>query len=341
MADAAERLPEPEALFDDAQGPRIVPISPGVPDPALGVERRAEGGLTLRFAFDLPKLPHIMAVNTWTHQQLMNGALILAVLLLAGYLVFQSRSGGEAATPPAQAPAAAELRSNVAASFNPTLESPVVGGGTYVDPMASVIGHVVIGSGVFVAPFASIRGDEGQPIHIGDGSNVQDFVMLHALETFAQGKLVEKNLVSVGGEKYAVYIGANVSLAHQSQVHGPAAVGDNTFVGMQALVFKAVVGKNVVIEPGARVIGVTIADGRYVPAGKTVSAQADADALPAITADYPFATLNEGVLHVNHEFADGYLQASGGGHAGSSGQTRPGATGGHSTAGAPGAGSGH
>jgi carbonic anhydrase/acetyltransferase-like protein (isoleucine patch superfamily) len=80
---------------------------------------------------------------------------------------------------------------------------------------------------------------------------------------------------------------------------------------MQSLVFKATVGKNVVIEPGARVIGVTVADGRYIPAGVTVATQEAADGLPKITAEYVFAKLNDGVLRVNQEFADAYLQAGG------------------------------
>lgn len=337
MADAAGQIRDEEPSPDDGER-RVVPISAAVSDTAPDVPRRAEGGLTLRFALDIPKLPSLSALPTWTHQQLLNGALILAVALLAGYTVYQAKFAGPASAPAAeQDPATAELRPNVPASFNPTIETPVIGTGTYVDRMASVIGHVVIGKDVFVAPFASIRGDEGQPIHIGDGSNVQDFVMLHALETFSQGKLVEKNLVTVDGKKYAVYIGASVSLAHQSQVHGPAAVGDHTFVGMQALVFKAVIGKNVVIEPGAKVIGITVADGRYVPAGKVVTTQAEADALPEITPSYPFATLNDGVLHVNHEFADGYLQVAGGGE-GPSHATAPSADAGQA---APGGGSGH
>jgi carbonic anhydrase/acetyltransferase-like protein (isoleucine patch superfamily) len=75
---------------------------------------------------------------------------------------------------------------------------------------------------------ASIRSDEGMPIFVGNRSNVQDGVVLHALETIdEEGKPVEKNLVEVGGKKYAVYIGENVSLAHQSQVHGPASVGND------------------------------------------------------------------------------------------------------------------
>jgi carbonic anhydrase/acetyltransferase-like protein (isoleucine patch superfamily) len=93
------------------------------------------------------------------------------------------------------------------------------------------------------------------------------------------------------------------------QIHGPAYVGDNTFVGMKVLVFKAKVGNNCVIEPGCVLMGVTIADGRFVPAGTTVKSQADADALPVITDSYPFKELNKGVVHVNTNLADGYNKA--------------------------------
>src|SRR5207249_34712 len=126
---------------------------------------------------------------------------------------------------------------------------------------------------VFVAPGASVRGDEGQPIHIGSGSNVQDGSVLHALETFDDGHVVEANLVHVSGRSYAVYVGDNVSIAHQSQIHGPAVVGDNTFVGMQSLVFRAEVGANCVLEPRALVMGVKVAPGRYVPAGSVITTQ--------------------------------------------------------------------
>ncbi len=113
------------------------------------------------------------------------------------------------------------------------------------------------------------------------------------------------------GNKYAVYIGDRVSLAHQAQVHGPASVGDDTFVGMQAFVFKSKVGNNVVIEPAAKVVGVTIPDGRYVPLGMIVTNQSVADALPVITEDYVFSHLNEGVLHVNTNLAKGYNRMGG------------------------------
>jgi len=103
-----------------------------------------------------------------------------------------------------------------------------------------------------------------------------------------------------------VHVGKRVSLAHQVQIHGPSSVGDDTFVGMQSLVFKSKVGSGCVIEPGCIVMGVAIADGRYVPAGTVLKSQADADKLPTITADYPFKDLNKGVVHVNTHLADGY-----------------------------------
>ena len=305
------------------------PASPGEPASPVSINRKAEGGLSLHFAFDIPKVPSLNRLGEWSHQQLINGALIVAVVALVAWIVYQERFAGEStpAVATTEEHATTNLRPNVATSFNPDIESPAVGEGAYVDRLASVIGNVSVGKGVFVAPFASIRGDEGQPIVIGEGSNVQDGVVLHALETLADGKPVEKNLVTVGGKKYAVYIGKGVSLAHQSQVHGPAAVGDHTFVGMQALVFKAVVGKNVVIEPGAKIIGVTIAEGRYVPAGSVVVTQAQADALPEITPDYPFATLNDGVLHVNEAFADAYLELEHAGGAAAAAPSKP--AGGH------------
>jgi carbonic anhydrase/acetyltransferase-like protein (isoleucine patch superfamily) len=177
-----------------------------------------------------------------------------------------------------------------------------------IHPMAAVIGHVCIGKRVMVSPFASVRGDEGQPISVGDESNVQDGVIIHALETEHNGHPIEKNRVTVQGKDYAVYIGARVSLAHQVQIHGPALVADDTFVGMKALVFKAKIGSNCVIEPGSIVMGVTVADGRYIPAGTVLKDQSDADNLPAITDTYPFKDLNKGVVHVNTNLADGYIK---------------------------------
>jgi carbonic anhydrase len=201
------------------------------------------------------------------------------------------------------------IEKNVKTDFSAKVSEPVIGSGTFVHPLAAVIGNVILGNNVMVAPTACVRGDEGQPLYIGNETNVQDGVVIHALETELDGKPVEKNLMEVDGKKYAVYVGNRVSLAHQAQIHGPAVVMDDTFVGMKVLIFKSFVGRNCVIEPGVILMGVKIPDGRYVPAGSIIKTQLDADNLPAITLDYPMKEMNKGVLHVNKELAKGYLAA--------------------------------
>ncbi|MBN1534239.1 MAG: carbonic anhydrase [Spirochaetes bacterium] len=198
------------------------------------------------------------------------------------------------------------IHRNVITDFSSKDHEPVVDPSAYVHPLGAVIGNAIIGKRVFVAPFASVRGDEGQPLYIGDDSNVQDGVVIHALETEHAGHAIETNLVKVGGNTFAVFIGDRVSLAHQVQVHGPASVGNDTFVGMKVLIFRASVGSNCVVEPGCILMGVAVKDGKYVPAGTVLKDQADADALPDITANYPLKDLNKGVVHVNTSLAEQY-----------------------------------
>ena len=95
---------------------------------------------------------------------------------------------------------------------------------------------------MLVASFAVCRGDEGIPIHIGDYSNVQEGVFLHALKTTDHGKNIDDRRYSAQGSLlkandtafkngFAVYIGDKVSLAHGTQVHGPAYVGNGYICG--------------------------------------------------------------------------------------------------------------
>ena len=183
---------------------------------------------------------------------------------------------------------------------------PEVDRTAFIHPLAAVIGHVRVGRAVMICPFASVRGDEGHPLFIGAESNVQDGVVIHALETEGDGHVLEENLVTVRGKKYAVYVGKRVSLAHQAQIHGPAFVGDDTFIGMKALVFRSVVGRQCVVEPGAILMDVEIPNGRIVPAGVVLKDRHDADALPRITASYPLKDLNAKVVKVNTSLAAGY-----------------------------------
>ena len=199
------------------------------------------------------------------------------------------------------------IEKNVLTDFSSRVSEPVIDSSTYVHPLAAVIGNVVLGKNIMVSPMASVRGDEGQPLYVGDDSNIQDGVVIHALETEDEGKPVEENLFEVAGRKYAVYVGDRVSLAHQVQIHGPAVVMGDTFVGMKTLIFKSFVGKNCVIEPGVILMGVTVADHRRVPVGSVINTQDQADKLPEITGNYPLKDMNKGVVHVNTSLARAYL----------------------------------
>ncbi len=208
-------------------------------------------------------------------------------------------------------------RPNILTDFNPNVMYPTISKFAYVDPLAVIIGDCEIGKLVLIAPFAVCRGDEGTPIHIGDYSNMQDGVLLHALETTAHGKNIDDRRYSAEGSLlkandsefkngFAIYVGDKVSLAHGVQVHGPAYIGNDTFVGMESLIFNAKVGKRVAIGVSSTVTdGVTIPDNKFVPPGSLITTQAQADALPARVGS-PYEKINSFVLHVNQELAKGY-----------------------------------
>ncbi|MBN2254560.1 MAG: carbonic anhydrase [Deltaproteobacteria bacterium] len=203
------------------------------------------------------------------------------------------------------------IERNVLTDFSSTVSEPTIDSSTYVHPLAAVIGNVILGKNIMVSPAACVRGDEGQPLYVGDDSNIQDGVVIHALETEEHGKPIESNLYEIDGKNYAVYVGKRVSLAHQVQIHGPAVVRDDTFIGMKTLVFKSSVGGHCVVEPGVILMGVSVPDNRYVPAGSVITSQEEAERLPVITDDYPLKNMNKGVIHVNTSLAKGYLKAAG------------------------------
>lgn len=209
------------------------------------------------------------------------------------------------------------VHQNVATDFNPTIKSPEIQNDSFIHPFAVVIGDCYIGKMVLMAPTSVCRGDEGTPIHISEYSNVQDGVILHALETTLDGNNLDGRRFSENGDRllandsrfdqgYAIFIGSKVSLAHDSMVHGPAWIGNNTFVGMKSLIFNAKVGSNVAIGVYSLVTnGVVIADNKFVPPGSQILTQAQADALPSRIGS-AYETINKDVLHVNKDLADAY-----------------------------------
>lgn len=165
----------------------------------------------------------------------------------------------------------------------------------FVHPTASVIGWVEIGREVNVAADTSVRADEGAPFYIGDRSNVQDGVVLHALKD---------KWVMVGGRRWAIWIGADCSLAHQALVHGPSMIGARTFIGFKAIVHDSIIGEGCFISHGALVVGVEIPPGKRVPSGWVVDSPAKVAELPDV--EDAHAHFNEDVVQVNRGLVVAY-----------------------------------
>ncbi|XXF76586.1 SulP family inorganic anion transporter [Myxococcaceae bacterium GXIMD 01537] len=181
---------------------------------------------------------------------------------------------------------------------------PQMATSSYVHPQAAVIGKVVLGDHVHIAAGSSVRADEGTPFHIGANSNIQDGVVIHALK--------ERKVV-VGGEEWAVFVGRNVSMAHDALVHGPCYIGDDTFVGFKAVVHDAIVGSHCYIGIGAVVVGVEVPDGRFVPHGTIVDSAEKAERLPPVSEAH--REFNEDVVDVNRGLAAAYRAKASAGHA--------------------------
>lgn len=165
----------------------------------------------------------------------------------------------------------------------------------FVHDQANVVGKVLLGDHVHIAAGSSVRADEGSPFFIGSNTNVQDGVVIHALKN---------KRVLVAGQEWAVYVGKNVSIAHNALVHGPCYIGDNTFVGFKAVVHDSVIGAHCYIGIGAIVVGVEIPDNKYVAHGLLVdSADAVARLPEASAAHHEF---NEDVVDVNRGLAAAY-----------------------------------
>jgi carbon dioxide concentrating mechanism protein CcmM len=129
---------------------------------------------------------------------------------------------------------------------------------------------------VFVAPGTSIRADEGNPFYVGEGSHVQDGVVIHGLE---QGRVVGDDQ-----QQYSVWIGKNSSITHMALIHGPAYVGDNCFIGFRSTLFNARVGHGCIVMMHVLIQDVEIPPGRYVPSGSIITTQQQADRLPEVQA---------------------------------------------------------
>jgi carbon dioxide concentrating mechanism protein CcmM len=177
------------------------------------------------------------------------------------------------------------------------LAEPKIHESTFVHSFSNVIGDVRIGANVIVAPGTSIRADEGTPFFIGENTNIQDGVVIHGLE---QGRVIGDDQ-----EEYSVWVGKNASITHMALIHGPAYVGDNSFIGFRSTVFNARVGAGCIVMMHALIQDVEIPPGKYVPSGAIITNQQQADRLPDVQAQDQDFTHH--VVGINQALRAGYL----------------------------------
>ena len=125
--------------------------------------------------------------------------------------------------------------------------TPAVADTAWVAPTAAVIGDVTIGERTGVFYSAVVRGDT-TTITIGEGSNLQDGVVLHA------------------DPEFPCTVGSGVSIGHAAVVHG-CTIEDDCLIGMGAVVLNgAVVGRGSMVAAGAVVL-----EGAQIPPGSLVA----------------------------------------------------------------------
>jgi len=117
----------------------------------------------------------------------------------------------------------------------------IVGEDYFIADNATVIGSVIIHNDVSIWFNVVIRGDN-DPITIGDGTNIQDGVVIHT------------------DEGIPVDIGKGVTVGHQAMLHG-CTIGNNSLIGINAVILNhAKIGKNCII--GANCL---ITQGKEIP----------------------------------------------------------------------------
>ena len=119
---------------------------------------------------------------------------------------------------------------------------------------ASVTGDVRLAKGVSIWYGAVLRGDEG-PIHIGDGSNIQDNCVVHCTAGMPVSVGADTNIQDGAILHEETVVGRGCTIGHGAIVHG-CTVGDNTLIGMGAIVLNgAKIGSDCIVGAGALVTG--------------------------------------------------------------------------------------
>ncbi|SFU11853.1 Carbonic anhydrase or acetyltransferase, isoleucine patch superfamily [Arthrobacter sp. ov118] len=127
-------------------------------------------------------------------------------------------------------------------------DAPVVSDDAFVAPTASIIGQAELRPGSSAFYGVTVRADTA-PINVGEGTNLQDNVVVHADPGFP------------------CTLGSRVSVGHGAVVHG-CTVEDDCLIGMNSTVLNgAVIGANSLVAAGAVVLEGTIVPPKSLVAG--------------------------------------------------------------------------
>lgn len=120
---------------------------------------------------------------------------------------------------------------------------PRIHADTYLAPTAVVIGDVTVAAGASIWFGAVLRGDHGS-IVLGEGSNVQDNVVVHT------------------SDRFPTSIGSDVTIGHLATLEG-CVVEDGALIGMGAVVLsQAKIGSGSLVAAGS-----VVGEGFEVPPG--------------------------------------------------------------------------
>ncbi len=121
---------------------------------------------------------------------------------------------------------------------------PWIDASAFVHPEATIMGDVTVGAGCYIGPGARLRGDWGR-IVVGDGSNVQENVVIHVREGSG------------------AFLGEASHISHAAVLHN-CRLGRHVFVSIGAIILDhADIGDGCMVAAGAVVL-----TGMQVPSGK-------------------------------------------------------------------------
>ena len=131
-------------------------------------------------------------------------------------------------------------------SIDLSFRRDLVGESSFIAPNATVRGDVQIGKSCTVLFGAVLRGD-ADGIHVGDFTNIQDLVCVHA------------------DPGLPCHIGDRVTVGHGAIVHG-ATVESDCLIGIRATILNgAVIGRGSVVAAGA-----LVTEGKVIPPNSLV-----------------------------------------------------------------------